>query len=186
MEPARAPRLFRDLGRMEELCSIPLYELGLTRPQAATLMMSSGPPDCEGDAPEHPLRVSDLARMIGVSAAAVSQMLSGLEAKGLIERRPSARDRRVVEVWPTDKGLDLAAQVKSNYERLAAKLTERLTAEESKALAGLISRIERIIEEEAASLEGPGGKWLRRCASGGRPPHARGGKECKCENTSDT
>lgn len=146
-------RLFHALRRLQELGSLPLYELGLTRQQAVVLMMMSAPPEWERP-PELPLRVSDLARRLDVSPAAVSQMLTGLESRGLIERRTSKTDRRAVEVFPTEKGEELARLVQDNFDRLHARLLERMTPDEREAFVNLVARIQQLVEQETKNLCG--------------------------------
>ena len=50
------------------------------------------------------LRVEDLASMLRVSHSGAVRTVDRLVAAGLVERRPSAGDRRTVELWLTPAG----------------------------------------------------------------------------------
>ena len=49
-------------------------------------------------AENHQITMSELANILGVSAAAVSQMIAGFEKKGLLKRVHSNTDRRTVYI----------------------------------------------------------------------------------------
>jgi len=55
------------------------------------------------------LKVSELARQMYLHPATVVGILDRLEAKGLVVRRRSTEDRRVVEISLTDAGSELVA-----------------------------------------------------------------------------
>lgn len=46
----------------------------------------------------------DLARVLGVGMSSINETLTKMERAGLVERRKSERDGRVMLVWLTDKG----------------------------------------------------------------------------------
>ena len=51
-----------------------------------------------------PCPVNDIADHLGVTIAAVSQLLASLEASGLVERSKDPHDRRIKQVALTDQG----------------------------------------------------------------------------------
>ena len=55
-------------------------------------------------APEHRLRMSELARSVLLSQSGVTRLVDRLEARGLVERAPCAEDRRVLWAQLTDDG----------------------------------------------------------------------------------
>lgn len=82
-----------------------LEPLGLTYPQYLTLLVL-----WEDDG----LRVSALGERLHLDSATLTPLLKRLESQGLVHRRRSAQDERVVEVSLTEAGWDMrqrAAQV---------------------------------------------------------------------------
>ena len=75
-----------------------------------------------------PMRTTDVAREIGLSASSVTGLFDRLEAEGHIERRRSREDRREVTVLLTDEArrmLDVThAQIVAEVERLFAPLSD--------------------------------------------------------------
>jgi len=66
--------------------------------------------------PERPLPMGRLAETLGCDASNVTGLVDRLEARGVIERRPSADDRRVKVIQLTPTG-----------SRLRARLLRRMT-----------------------------------------------------------
>jgi DNA-binding MarR family transcriptional regulator len=57
-----------------------------------------------------PLTVGEMARHLDRAQSVVSEIVDGLERKGLLERMRDARDRRRTLVWLTDRARDLLIQ----------------------------------------------------------------------------
>src|SRR5688500_13311535 len=74
-----------------------------------------------------PLPVSELARVLGISVASATGILSRMEERGLVARTRSAADRRVVrvELAPVgDAALDdIEGQSRDGFRRLLGTLT---------------------------------------------------------------
>ena len=85
---------------------------------------------------------SELARRAAVSAAAVSQLVAGLEAAGLVERRRLADDRRRQPLALTSRGREALASAQDLLHERLADLLADLPAPETDALARLLPRIE--------------------------------------------
>jgi DNA-binding MarR family transcriptional regulator len=89
-----------------------------------------------------PLAAVELAERAGVSGAAVSQLVAQLEGRGLVERDPSALDRRRVDLTLSTAG---AASVESASASLRAGLGSLLAPiprPERDALARLLEHVE--------------------------------------------
>ncbi|MBB5519313.1 MarR family winged helix-turn-helix transcriptional regulator [Amphiplicatus metriothermophilus] len=70
-----------------------------------------------------PRTVSALAELEGVSAPAISRIVSGLEKEGLVKRERSTQDARQVRVAITNKGKSLVeAARRRRIERIAEEL----------------------------------------------------------------
>ncbi len=91
-------------------------------------------------------RVVGLARRLGVSRQAVSQLVAEIEARGFVQRDPDPRDDRGVIVRFTPKGrraLDDAIEVMTGLEEeYAARLGARTLASLKKGLGALLAEID--------------------------------------------
>ena len=58
-------------------------------------------------ADNHQITMSELASILGVSPAAVSQMVAGFEKKGLLQRVHSNTDRRTVYIQIVPEAIDM-------------------------------------------------------------------------------
>jgi DNA-binding MarR family transcriptional regulator len=88
---------------------------------------------------------AELARQAAISPAAVSQLLAGLEAGGLVERLRTADDRRRQPLALTKEGDRVLQSVRALLrERLAALLGD-LPRPEAEALARLLHRVELLL-----------------------------------------
>ena len=58
-------------------------------------------------AENHQITMSELASILGVSAAAVSQMIAGFEKKGLLQRVHSNTDRRTVYIQIVPEAIEM-------------------------------------------------------------------------------
>ena len=91
-----------------------------------------------------PATTADLARAENVKPQSMGAIVSALEARGLVERRPHATDGRQVTIALTARG------EKARYEARAAKSTwlasavAALDAEDRKALPDLTALIKRL------------------------------------------
>ncbi len=111
------------------------------------------------------LQVGELARSIGVSAAAASKNLDKLERLGLVSRETSSKDRRAILLSASREGRRLVR----DYERhKAARLTpviDALGTEKTKTLCDLL---EEVCSGMLAGIEEPRETCLR-CAGYYRP-----------------
>ena len=69
---------------------------------------------------EGPASVGALARRLGVTPAAVSQVRAALEAEGLIAAMPDPADRRSQHLALTPRGLDMARRLQPLWVAFAA------------------------------------------------------------------
>ena len=96
------------------------------------------------------LQVGELARSIGVSAAATSKNLDRLERLGLVTREASSADRRAILLSASQAGRQLvadyerlkAAQLQPVIEALGPDKTEQLCGLLEEVCLGILSRVE--------------------------------------------
>jgi MarR family 2-MHQ and catechol resistance regulon transcriptional repressor len=83
---------------------------------------------------EGPLPMKRLADVMDVSDAGATGIVDRMEKRGLIERRHSADDRRVVLVYPTDAGAKVFSDMASHRRGMLSSVFAELTDEEMAAL----------------------------------------------------
>lgn len=71
---------------------------------------------------------SGLAKLLGITRSAVSQMVNKLESKGVVRRVPDSRDKKIAYIELSDKARSIyeesRARVNGLLERIVAKLGE--------------------------------------------------------------
>jgi DNA-binding MarR family transcriptional regulator len=118
-----------------------LAPLGITGGQAALLHLIR----------KHPgIGVRELARLEGVSAAAMSTALTRLEDGGLLRRTRSLADRRRVGLELTDDGQRVLRSARSRRTAWLAARLKRLTPQELDAIDRVIDPLSRLLDEEPA------------------------------------
>lgn len=91
---------------------------------------------------ESPMRSSDLSKMLQVSASHITSVTDSLVEKGLIERRRSNKDRRVVDLILTEKGKLLIGRLKEIKSRFLKDQLDVFTEEERETLYKLFRKFE--------------------------------------------
>lgn len=94
---------------------------------------------------EDGLAGAELARRTSVSPAAVSQLLTTLEAAGLVERRAAPGDRRRQELALGTRGRETLDSAQLLLQEQLASLLADLPHPEVDALGRLLTRLERTL-----------------------------------------
>ena len=91
----------------------------------------------------HPARLacSGIAERMIERDPDITRLVDRLETRGLVKRSRSRRDRRVVEVGITDKGLVLVRGLDAHVQRLPKALLGHLGAERGRQLATLLEAV---------------------------------------------
>ncbi len=92
-------------------------------------------------------RLVDLARYTGVSRAASSQLVDGMESQGLISRAADASDRRNKTLALTEKGQALVLSFQTNRFKWLQLLIESFTPEEADAFKEVTELLNRKVRE---------------------------------------
>lgn len=82
-----------------------------------------------------------LAKSIYINKSNVTRQLAVLEESGYVERRIHGGDKRVIEVYPTEKALNIFPRVRRVFRDWNDYITEDLTDEEKNILDALLRRI---------------------------------------------
>ncbi len=82
-----------------------------------------------------------LAQMMFVNKSNVARQAAILEEAGFITRKPSAQDKRVMELNPTKKALEVLPKLREIVEQWDGLLTEGLTEEEVKTVSQIVAKL---------------------------------------------
>lgn len=103
-----------------------------------------------------PLSPGEIARATHVTDARVANALRVLEARGLVERRASSKDRRRVEVLLTEKGrADIRSRDREGVRFMAAFLRD-MGEDDAHDLVRLLGRVVEVVERRRAAGVGLG------------------------------
>lgn len=103
------------------------------------------------EADDRSMRMSDLAARLQLSPSGVTRRLDGLVHAGLVERRPSATDRRVMLAVLTDRGLAKLRQAAPTHVRsVRDRLIDRLDRRDVAAMARIFGAVRDGLEADGA------------------------------------
>jgi DNA-binding MarR family transcriptional regulator len=83
-------------------------------------------------------RVTELAAYLGLDKSTMSGLIDRAQRRGLLTRGKNPQDGRVVEVYMTPAGLELAKRVEDDLRRALAPATGRLDPEQLDQLVKLL------------------------------------------------
>ena len=87
--------------------------------------------------PERPLPMGRLAETLGCDASNVTGLVDRLEARGLLQRQPSAEDRRVKVLRLTTTGSRVRGQLLRHVTGASCRLS-RLSADDQRSLVRIL------------------------------------------------
>ena len=90
-----------------------------------------------------PLTLNELAARLYLDKSTASRVVDGLEKKGLVERRPSAEDRRALQLAPTDAGRRLHARIEADILAQERALLSEFPHEVRQSMAKLMGQLAR-------------------------------------------
>ncbi len=105
-------------------------EFGLTPPQLFALRALD---------PDDPVPMSTLAGALHCDNSNVTGLVDGLEAQGLVERRPAEHDRRVRMVVVTERGSEVRDRLAEVMQEVPPELAA-LNAVDQRALRDILRR----------------------------------------------
>lgn len=147
--PAEALRLWIALARcyrsFSHAVTAKISEYGLTTPHFGVL-----------EALYHlgPLPLGELADKLLVTGGNVTYVMDRLEKQGLVSRRRSGEDRRVVEAHLLPAGRELIEQVFPGHGRFVGDLVDVLDPEERAEMRRLLKKLGKSIAAEPSATPG--------------------------------
>ncbi|PKP92170.1 MAG: MarR family transcriptional regulator [Alphaproteobacteria bacterium HGW-Alphaproteobacteria-16] len=121
-----------------------LTPLGVTAVQFRILTTLSTRPN---------LSSAELARLYDVKPQTMIKQIALLEGKGLIDRRVSDANKRLLELSLTPAGAETLKQLQKDSRALERELMQPLDTDEQEVLRGLLSRLLDSLETGSASAD---------------------------------
>lgn len=82
-----------------------------------------------------------LARIICINKSNVARQVAVLEEDGFVRRVPSAADKRVMELYPTEKTMEILPRINEMLMCWENCITQDLTEEEKELLSALMRKM---------------------------------------------
>lgn len=82
-----------------------------------------------------------LAERICINKSNVARRAAALEEAGFISRTPCANDKRIMQLYPTEKTLELMPQIRHIMKSWSSYLTQDLTDQEREQLAVILTKM---------------------------------------------
>ena len=125
----------RLLARLARVAEQACQSTGISLPQYRLLVSISGQSQ----------RASELATAVGVSRPTLTSLVDGLERGGLLRRLPVPRDRRGIQLVPTEAG---RAAVGSAETALAQRMLELIDRDMAKVVGQALSMLDAALARE--------------------------------------
>lgn len=93
----------------------------------------------------------DLEEEFGITRSTASKVLILMEKKGIIRRESVSHDARLKKIIMTDRSHAIAAEMRSDREKLDEQLVKGFSDEEISALMGFFDRMKKNLERTEAS-----------------------------------
>ena len=91
-----------------------------------------------------------LAQMLFLNKSSVARQVAALEEGGFVVRKPSDSDKRVMELYLTEKGESIMPQIRQVLQQWEHVLTDDLTEEEVETISRILAKMK---EKAAAWME---------------------------------
>lgn len=99
-----------------------------------------------------PVRVSEIARAVGLTPAGATDALDRLEARGLVRREDDPADRRAVLIRATPAGLRLHREGKVALQAIVRHLNDSMTLDERRALDVGLAALSRALLDKSPGV----------------------------------
>ena len=100
-----------------------------------------------------PLPPSQIAKQILVKSSTVTGIIDRLEQKGLVERKRSSSDRRVITIELTEAGRTLAEDAPPPIQQKIIDGLSSLSSEELRRISTSLNMLTRMLEVEGLDVE---------------------------------
>jgi len=133
------PHLLREIVRTHQVLMHGFSkEVGMPTSRFALMRLLSVTDDRVG--------VMELARHLGINAAAVTRQVKAMESEGLVQRHTDPRDRRRSHLKLSPKGLEVFEEIHDRSHELERSLASVITADEMAIATTVLSKLRIFIE----------------------------------------
>lgn len=133
------PHLLRAVGRTYQvLMTVVSRQIGMPASQLALMRLLA--------LAESNVGVMDLAREMGVNAAAVTRQVQELERERLVRRRADPRDRRRTYLNLSPKGQKLFEEIHGRSHEFERSLSSVLNADEMRSATMVLMKLQSFLE----------------------------------------
>jgi DNA-binding MarR family transcriptional regulator len=122
--------------RVAAMAALAQYDVTPSQVRAIRVLAAHGP-DSGG------VRSKELAEHLKIAPRSATEVVDALEAKGLVERSPDPRDRRATLVALTDRGRELAEEIRRTRGVESDRIFDRLTQAERGHLARILRKLQQ-------------------------------------------
>ena len=85
------------------------------------------------------IEMSELAWALGLDNSTVTRLVIRLEKKNWVERKPSQRDQRAIEVFLTDKGTVIQHDIEKEIDNIGEKIKSEVEEDQKESLLQALS-----------------------------------------------
>ena len=97
---------------------------------------------------EDPISIGDLSRSMGLAFSTVTDLIDRMEKLGFVERRKDEKDRRVIRIYPLDKGIDVLDQVIAHRVSFVEDVIDgHYTDEEKEHVRAELQKLSELLRE---------------------------------------
>jgi DNA-binding MarR family transcriptional regulator len=89
------------------------------------------------------MRLSELSDRLHIAARSTTEVVDGLQDRGLVERRPDPQDRRATLVALTEEGTHVGQAIRSSRDAEAEAYFSVLSEAERTDLTGILRKLRR-------------------------------------------
>jgi MarR family transcriptional regulator, lower aerobic nicotinate degradation pathway regulator len=129
------------LDPVDGLAQLSFVIMGLLERRAAEQDLSIAATRLLGVLRDREPTMNELARLLDLDKSSVSGLVDRAERRGLVERAPSAADRRAVRVRLTGEGRSLVSSAAGLFAADVTAMLGRLAPRDRAALSRLVSRL---------------------------------------------
>ena len=142
---ARMQQLTYTIIRSYELCDQwVIVPHGLTVSQGYTLLAFH---------PQEAVSMSDLSESMGLANSTMTRMVDQLVRKGLVQREPDDRDRRVILVKLAHEGREVRGALEMEFQEFFKLVLQEIKEDERSAVLDAMEKITDAVGKAASACE---------------------------------